>query len=110
MSTIGSPDEVIPCENYNDILPVIRKAKAETVGAKKSAEEAEDAEAASDEGGSEGSSESEEKTTTEVVVINGLTYLETTTVINGVTSVRRTQISALGSEEKADRVMENEAE
>lgn len=98
VSTIGSPNEVIPCENYNDILPVIRKAKAET------------AEAASGEGGSEGSSESEEKTTTEVVVINGLTYLETTTVINGVTSVQRTQISAQGSEEKADRVMENEAE
>ena len=110
VSTIGSPDEVIPCENYNDILPVIRRAKAETVESGKSAEEAGDAEAASGEGGSGGSSESEEKTTTEVVVINGLTYLETTTVINGVTSVQRTQISAQGSEENADRVRENEAE
>lgn len=78
-----------------------------------SAEGTDSAEAVSGAGGSGGSgggSESEEETTTEVVVINGVTYLETTTVVDGVSSVQRTQISDRGGEENADKAMENEAE
>lgn len=110
VSTIGSSEEALPCENYNDILQVIRKAKAE---AGVSEDETGDEEAVTGTGGSGGSGggpDSEEETTTEVVVINGVTYLETTTVVNGVTSVQRTRISEQISEDNADRITGSEGE
>ena len=45
-----------------------------------------------------GGDSDDETTTTKTVVINGVTYLETTTVENGVTSVQRTAISGVGEE------------
>ncbi len=113
VSTIGSSEEALPCENYNDILQVIRKAKAEAGVSEDETEETGDEEAVTDTGGAGGTgggSDSEEETTTEVVVINGVTYLETTTVVNGVTSVQRTRISEQISEDNADRITGNEGE
>lgn len=98
ISTMGSSVEAIPCENYNDILQVMRNAEAGQSGA--STEEADQSGTVSAAGG--GSSDSEEETTTEVVVIDGVTYLETTTVIDGVTSVERTVISGQNSEKEVD--------
>lgn len=43
-------------------------------------------------------SDDETTTTTKTVVVNGITYLETTTVEKGVTSVQRTKISGVGEE------------
>lgn len=48
--------------------------------------------------GGGGDSDDETTTTTKTVVVNGITYLETTTVENGVTSVQRTKISGVGEE------------
>lgn len=45
-----------------------------------------------------GGSDSEDETTTEIVTINGITYLETTTTENGITTTTRTRIS--GPEEE----------
>ena len=44
-----------------------------------------------------GGDSDDETTTTKTVVINGVTYLETTTVENGVKSVQRTAISGVGA-------------
>ena len=113
ISTIGSSETVLPCENYNDILQVMQKAKAETNQSETSAEEAEQTEAVSGAGGAGGSgggSESEEETTTEIVVIDGVTYLETTTVVDGITTVQRTVISDQSGEENTDLAVEKEAE
>lgn len=108
VSTIGSSDEALPSENYNDILKVIQKAKAgltsnasgQTEQASETEEsgQTEQASGTGAAGGAGGSSESENETTTKTVVINGVTYLETTTVENGVTSVQRTAVS--GASEK----------
>lgn len=94
ISSAGSTEEAIPCENYNDILKVMQSAKAEgnetATSSESSAGSGSAAGAASGGDGSESSSEDE--TTTEVVTINGVTYLQTTTVSNGVTTVQRTEI------------------
>ena len=105
VSTIGSSDAVMPSENYNDILKVIQKTKAESgqsqgssaSGGAGQTEQASGTGAAGSAGGG-GDSDDETTTTTKTVVINGVTYLETTTVENGVTSVQRTEISGVGQE------------
>ena len=102
VSTIGSSDAAMPSENYNDILKVIQKTKAEAgqsdgYSASGGAGQASGTGAAGSAGGG-GDSDDETTTTTKTVVVNGVTYLETTTVENGVTSVQRTKISGVGEE------------
>lgn len=41
-----------------------------------------------------GGSDSQEQTTTKIVTINGITYLQTTTVSNGGTTVEKTEIGS----------------
>lgn len=60
-------------------------------------------------GGSGGNSESEEETT-RIVVINGVTYLETTTVTNGMTSIQRTVLSDQSAEKGNDDNIEKQTE
>ena len=117
VSTIGSSDAAMPSENYNDILKVIQKTKSQSgqsqggatsggagqtgqasgTGASGQTEQTSGAGAAGGAGGG-GESEDETTTTTKTVVLNGVTYLETTTVENGVTSVQRTAISGTSIE------------
>lgn len=93
--------EAIPSDSYNDILKIIQSAKADTPKNNPSSEEAmafrEEAEKAVQEAGSGGSSseggESGDKVTTKIVTMNGVTYLETTTTKDGVTTVTRRVIS-----------------
>lgn len=111
VSTIGSSDAAMPSENYNDILKEIQKTKAEAgqsqsysenagqtsgTGTSGQITQASGTGAAGNTGG--GGDSDDETTTTKTVVINGVTYLETTTVENGVTSVQRTAISGVGEE------------
>lgn len=105
ISTINDSNEAIPCENYNDILQVMQKAKAEMNQFETSSEQSEQMSGTSG-SGSAGGSDSEDETTTEVVTINGVTYLETTTVKNGVTSVTRTVIGE--QEAETDNSMQEE--
>jgi hypothetical protein len=96
------PDAVLPSENYNDILKVMQSAKAENAststdsgtGNATTSSASGDTEAVGGAGGGGGSDEDddEDETTTEVVTINGVTYLETTTVSEGITTVTRTAI------------------
>ena len=93
----------MPSENYNDILKEIQKTKAEADQSLSYSEnagqitQASGTGAAGNTGG--GGDSDDETTTTKTVVINGVTYLETTTVENGVTSVQRTAISGVGEEQ-----------
>ena len=111
VSTIGSSDAAMPSENYNDILKEIQKTKAEAGQSQSYSEnagqtsgpgtsgqttQASGTGAAGNTGG--GRDSDDETTTTKTVVINGVTYLETTTVENGVKSVQRTAISGVGEE------------
>ena len=102
VSTIGSSDAAMPSENYNDILKEIQKTKAEAGQSQSYSEnagqitQASGTGAAGNTGG--GGDSDDETTTTKTVVINGVTYLETTTVENGVTSVQKTAISGVGEE------------
>lgn len=105
ISTINDSNEAIRCENYNDILQVMQKAKAEMNQSETSSEQSEQMSGTSG-SGSSGGSDSEDETTTEVVTINGVTYLETTTVKNGVTSVTRTVIGE--QEAETDSSMQEE--
>lgn len=101
ISSVSSADEAIPCENYNDILKVIQSAKAEGNQTATSSETTEESGAAQGAGGGGGGgSEDEDETTTEVVTINGVTYLQTTTVTDGVTTVDRTVISGQNLQSK----------
>jgi hypothetical protein len=81
ISTISSADEVIPSGIYN--------SSGLEVGAGDDASSE-----ASGSGGAGGdASDSEEETTTEIVTINGITYLQTTTTDeNGNTTVTKTEI------------------
>jgi hypothetical protein len=101
------PDAVLPCENYNDILEVMRSAKAEQASTSTdsdsnagtaSASGSDETEAVGASGGGGGGNgddeDDEDETTTKIVTINGVTYLETTTVSDGITTVTRTAISA----------------
>lgn len=102
VSTIGSSDAAMPSENYNDILKEIQKTKAEAGQSQSYSENAEQITQASGTGAAGntggGGDSDDETTTTKTVVINGVTYLETTTVENGVTSVQKTAISGVGEE------------
>ena len=105
VSTIGSSDTAMPSENYNDILKVIQKTKADSGQSQGSSASGGAGQTGQASGtgvaggtGGGGASDDETTTTTKTVVINGITYLETTTVENGVTSVQRTAISGAGEE------------
>jgi hypothetical protein len=99
-------DSVLPSDNYNDILDVIRSAKAELNSSDDSDSDTDSASVSSGSntetvgsaggsgGGGGSDSDDEDETTTEVVTINGQTYLETTTTSNGITTVTRTKIGA----------------
>ena len=96
----------MPSENYNDILKEIQKTKAEAGQSQSYSEnagqtsgqttQASGTGAAGNTGG--GGDSDDETTITKTVVINGVTYLETTTVENSVKSVQRTAISGVGEE------------
>lgn len=92
----------MPSENYNDILKEIQKTKAEAGQSQSYSENAGQTTQASGTGAAGntggGGDSDDETTTTKTVVINGVTYLETTTVENGVKSVQRTAISGVGEE------------
>ena len=86
-----------------DILKVIQKTKAEAgqsdgYSASGGAGQTGQASGTGAAGSAGGDSDDETTTTTKTVVVNGITYLETTTVENGVTSVQRTKISGVGEE------------
>lgn len=103
ISSAVDSSAALPSENYNDILKIMQSAKSESSGTSTSSEssgETEEAASVSG-GGGGGSSDSEEETTTEVVTINGVTYLETTTTVDGVTTVTRTVIG--GSADSDDK-------
>lgn len=88
-------NEAVPCSNYNNILQMIQSAKAESSQSQTSSGSngETDSSLAGAGGGSGSDSESEDETTTKVVVINGVRYLETTTVQDGVETVQRTVLS-----------------
>jgi uncharacterized membrane protein YgcG len=100
------PDAVLPSENYNDILKVMQSAKAENASTSTDSGSSSGAAASSGSGDTEAvggaggagggggsdDDDDEDETTTEVVTINGVTYLETTTVSEGITTVTRTAI------------------
>lgn len=81
----------IPCDNYNDILKIIQKSKAESLDINTPQESLDKSvkKLLSDD-----SKDSEEKNeaTQKIVTINGVTYLETTVVIDGIKVVTRTAI------------------
>jgi hypothetical protein len=89
---------VLPSDNYNDILKIMQSAGTEETGtgtssgAQTSAGESGSVSGSAAAGGGAGGSEEEDETTTEVVTVNGVTYLETTTTTDGVTTVTRTVI------------------
>jgi hypothetical protein len=84
ISTISSEDEAIPSGIYN--------SSGLEVGADNGTSS--EASGASGSGGAGGgSSDSDEETTTEIITINGVTYLQTTTTDeNGNTTVTKTEI------------------
>lgn len=96
----------MPSENYNDILKEIQKTKAEagqsqsySENAGQTSRQTTQASGTGAAGNTGGGGDSDDETTiTKTVVINGVTYLETTTVENGVKSVQRTAISGVGEE------------
>ncbi|MCI9175536.1 MAG: hypothetical protein HFH49_11470 [Lachnospiraceae bacterium] len=110
ISTVGNSKEAVPCENYNNILQVIQTAKAEAGQSGTSSEKTEQSETVSGAESSEGNSESGEETTTEIVVINGVTYLQTTTVVDGISSVQRTVIGGQRGEDEASYTSEKATE
>lgn len=81
----------IPCDNYNDILKIMQNSKAESSDTSTSGESLEKLikKASSDDSEN---SEEENKATTKIVTINGVTYLETTVVIDGIKMVTRTTL------------------
>jgi hypothetical protein len=104
------PDAVLPSDNYNDILKVMQSVKAEAASsdsdtdtgsntgtASASGSDETEAVGGANGGGGGGSDDDddEDETTTEVVTINGVTYLETTTVSEGITTVTRTRIGGV---------------
>lgn len=100
ISSIGNAEEISPCENYNNILlKVFQQSNADSSQSYSSADKSEESQTGSGTAESTDSgSENEDETKTEIVTINGVTYLETTTVTNGVTNVQRTVLN--GQENK----------
>lgn len=87
--TAGDSETALPCENYNDILRVMQSAKTEGNGTSDSSGASAESGAVSGGGGDD----TDEEETTKIVTVDGVTYLETTKVSDGVTSVQRTVIS-----------------
>ena len=88
-----SSGTVIPCDNYNDILKIIQKSKAESLDINTS-QESESMNKSVKKLLSKENEDSEEKNeaTQKIVTINGITYLETTVMIDGIKVVTRTAI------------------
>lgn len=109
VSTVIDSDAAIPCENYNDILQVIRNNKAEQEGSATTSQQ-ETGGGISGAVGSGGgsSSEDEEETTTKMVVINGITYMETTTTTNEITTVTRVPMGGTDIEENSSNFQDEE--
>ena len=84
---------VLPCDNYNDILKIMQKSKAESLDINTSYE-SESLNKSVKKLLSDESEDSEEKNeaTQKIVTINGITYLETTVMIDGIKVVTRTAI------------------
>ena len=85
LPTIDNLDDVV-----NGLMDAINATTSETVDAT-AVTAAEETENGSSSGGSSSSDDSE--TTTEIVTINGVTYLETTTTENGIETTTRTVLS-----------------
>lgn len=95
ISSVLDTDTPIPTGTYNangmmvdDFQPVTGVNTEQKAGDTTASEESTGAA-----GGGSGSEEDEEETTTKVVSVNGVTYLETTTTENGITTTTRTRIS-----------------
>jgi hypothetical protein len=93
-------DSILPSDNYNNILDVMRSAKSDQASLSSDSDSdsgtgtASATGSAGGSGGSGSDSEDEDETTTKIVNIGGITYLETTTVSNGITTVTRTALGA----------------
>jgi hypothetical protein len=93
-------DSILPSDNYNNILDVMRSAKSDQASLSSDSDSdsgtgiASTTGSAGGSGGSGSDSEDEDETTTKIVNIGGITYLETTTVSNGITTVTRTALGA----------------
>lgn len=83
----------LPCDNYNDILKIMQKSKAESLDINTS-QESESLNKSVKKLLSDKGEDSEEKNeaTQKIVTINGVTYLETTVMIDGIKVVTRTAI------------------
>lgn len=95
--SVSESDIPIPTSTYNangmmvdDFQPVTGVNTDQQAGGTTASEESAGAGAA---GGGSGSEDDEEETTTKVVTVNGVTYLETTTTENGITTTTRTRMS-----------------
>jgi hypothetical protein len=110
ISTIAGMDAnaAIPSDNYNDLARMIKSASSaggstsstEYASVKDSTADSEETQAAGGAGGAGGGgSDSSSETETEVVTINGVTYLQTTTTDeSGNTTVTRTPIGSAGDD------------
>jgi hypothetical protein len=93
-------DSILPSDNYNNIFDVMRSAKSDQASLSSDSDSdsgtgiASTTGSAGGSGGSGSDSEDEDETTTKIVNIGGITYLETTTVSNGITTVTRTALGA----------------
>lgn len=110
ISSADHTEEALPCENYNNILKMVQSASTDTNQMQNFSDHSEDSENAQSQSkeigvtqsdpsetvvgtSSSSSSDGEEETTSKIVVINGITYLETTTISDGVTTVQRNAIN-----------------
>jgi hypothetical protein len=113
ISTIAGMDAnaAIPSDNYNDLARMIKSSSSaggstsstEYASVKESTAQTEDSEETQAAGGAGGAggggSDSSSETETEVVTINGVTYLQTTTTDeSGNTTVTRTPIGSAGED------------
>jgi len=81
----------IPCDNYNDILKIIQKSKAESPDMNLS-QKSLDKQVEKILSEKNGDSEEKNEATQKIVTINGITYLETTVMIDGIKIVTRTAL------------------
>ena len=115
VSTLGDSSAVLLSDTYNDILDVMKTYQSSSNSSESDSESSsseaaetttETTAAAGSASGSSGSSDSEETTETEIVNINGVTYLQTTTTSNGVETITRVPISETGTVPKETPVHE----
>lgn len=97
ISSISDSDEALSCDTYNDILQKLASALS-TSSTSESSSNSTDAKTSSNTAtdgtfGNSSDKSSNSTSETEVVTLNGVTYLQTTTTENGVETVTRTVIS-----------------